>query len=324
MTEVYPEGQEPMTRARVSAAEAYAANRANWDGRAQVHAASRTYDLDGLVADPELVGAVVRRDLELLAPHLPGAGSRSEQTRLSAGGSGEAGDDAGDGIPRLDGLDLVHLQCHIGTDTLGLARRGARCTGVDLSSRSLEIARDLAARAGEDIRYVEANVLDAAAAVGERVDVVYTSIGTICWVQDLDTWARQIAALLRPGGTFFFRDSHPMINVMSDVDPAVMTPLYRYFPLPEGEAFTHDDGVTYTDGDTTHITQPRNFEWLHSLSEIVGSLLGAGLQLVDLAEHQDLPWPMHPSMTVEGESWVLPEPWRSQVPVALSVVARRP
>lgn len=304
MTEIYPEGLEPMTRASVSAAEAYAANRANWDGRAQVHAASRTYDLDGLVADPELVGAVVRRDLELLAPHLPGSG---------------------DGIPRLDGLDLVHLQCHIGTDTLGLARRGARCTGVDLSPRSLEIARDLAARAGQDIRFVEANVLDAAAAVGEQVDVVYTSIGTICWVQDLAEWGRQVAALLRPGGLFFFRDSHPMSNVMQDVDASAMTPAYGYFRLPDGEVFTHDEGVTYTDGDTAAITQPRNYEWPHSVSEILMALIDAGLHVVDVAEHQDLPWPQHPAMTREADgAWVLPEPWRSQVPVALSVVARRP
>ncbi|OLT15035.1 hypothetical protein BJF80_11835 [Serinicoccus sp. CUA-874] len=103
-----------------------------------------------------------------------------------------------------------------------------------------------------------------------------------------------------------------------------MTPAYGYFPLPEGEVFTHDDGVTYTDGDTSAITQPRNVEWSHSVSEILMALVDAGLQVVSVGEHQDLPWPQHPSMTVEGDAWVLPEPWRSQVPVALSVVARRP
>ncbi|ANS77521.1 hypothetical protein SGUI_0125 [Serinicoccus hydrothermalis] len=306
--EIFPEGLEPMERVRASPQEAYAANRDNWDGRAQVHAASAAYDLDGLVADPERVSSVVQRDLQILGPHLPDAEDRR----------------GADGIPRLDGLDLCHLQCHIGTDTLGLARRGARCTGVDLSPRSLAIARDLAARAGHEIRYVEANVLAAADAVGEDFDLVHTSIGTICWLQDLGEWGRQIAALLRPGGTFFFRDSHPMSNVMLDTDPGVMTPAYGYFPLAEGEVFTHADGVTYTDGDTAVITQPRNYEWSHSVSEILMALVDAGLQVVAVGEHQDLPWPQHPSMTAEGEGWVLPEPWRSQVPVALSVVARKP
>ncbi|WP_238148900.1 class I SAM-dependent methyltransferase [Serinicoccus sediminis] len=302
-----PEDLTPMERARVGADEGYALNRDNWDGRAQVHAASAHYDLEGWVADPTRVGSVIRRDLQILAPHLP-----------------EALRDGGDGIPRLDGLDVCHLQCHLGTDTLGLARRGATCTGVDLSPESLRVARDLATRAGADIRYVEANVLDAAAAVGATFDHVHTSIGTICWLQDLATWGRQVAALLRPGGTFLLRDSHPMLNVMGDTDAGTMTPAYAYFPLPPGESFTYVDGTTYTDGDVAPITQPRNVEWSHSLSEILGALIDAGLRLEHVGEHQDLPWPAHPSMTPEGEDWVLPEPWRSQVPVALSVVARRP
>ncbi|WP_062946267.1 class I SAM-dependent methyltransferase [Serinicoccus chungangensis] len=302
-----PEDLTPMERARVAPEEGYALNRDNWDGRAQVHAASAHYDLEGWVADPGRVGAVVRRDLQILAPHLP-----------------EALRDGGDGIPRLDGLDVCHLQCHLGTDTLGLARRGARCTGVDLSPASLRVARDLAERAGADIRYVEANVMDAAGAVGATFDHVHTSIGTLCWLQDLATWGAQVAALLRPGGTVLLRDSHPMINVMGDTDASTMTPAYTYFPLPQGEGFTYADGSTYTDGDSAPISQPRNVEWPHPVGEILGALLGAGLTLEHVGEHQDLPWPAHPAMTPEGEDWVLPEPWRSQVPVALSVVARRP
>lgn len=304
--DVQPVALTPMERARMTPEAGYALNRDNWDGRALVHAASSDYDLDGLVGDPTRLSTVIRDDLQILRPHLP-----------------EGLRDGGDGIPRLDGLDVCHLQCHLGTDTLSLARRGGRCTGVDLSPESLRIARDVAARAGQEIRYVEANVLDAAAAVGAEVDHVHTSIGTICWVQDLATWGRQIAALLRPGGTFFFRDSHPMLNVMDDTDPGLMTPGYGYFPLPTGESFTYADGQTYTDGDAAAITQPRNAEWSHSVSEILGALIDAGLRIEHVGEHQHLPWPAHPAMTLENEGFVLPEPWRSQVPVALSIVARR-
>ena len=76
-------------------------NRANWDERAPAHAASPAYQLDRFVADPGHLSAVVRYDLPLL------------------------GDVAG--------LTGIHLQCHIGTDTLSLARLGARMTGLDLS-----------------------------------------------------------------------------------------------------------------------------------------------------------------------------------------------
>ncbi|WP_131105056.1 class I SAM-dependent methyltransferase [Ornithinimicrobium sufpigmenti] len=201
---------------------------------------------------------------------------------------------------------------------------GARCTGVDLSPVSLDIARELADRAGQAIRYVEANVLEAAAAVGEQVDLVYTSTGTICWVQDLWTWGRQVAALLRPGGTFFFRDSHPSANSLADHEPRLLAPGYRYFPLPAGQALTYADGMTYTDGDRSLITQPRNYEWPHSVSEVLMALVRAGLVIIEVDEQDDLPWPLHPAMTAEGEAYVLPAPWREQVPMAWSVVARKP
>lgn len=160
--------------------------------------------------------------------------------------------------------------------------------------------------------------------MGEQADLVYTSTGTICWVQDLTAWAGQVAALLRPGGSFFFRDSHPMINAMADGSAADRVPGHRYFPLPEGQAHTYADGVTYTDGDQGLITQPRNYEWPQSVGEVLGSLLSAGLEIRDVQEQDDLPWPAHPSMTAGERGFRLPEPWREQVPVAWSVVARRP
>lgn len=293
---MYQDDLEPLVEVEASDEEAYAANRDNWDGRARVHASSRVYGVDVLAADPTRSTSVAGRDLQLLGPHLP------------------------DGS--LEGLDLCHLQCHIGTDTLSFARRGARCTGVDLSPVSLQVATDLAVRAGQSIRYVEANVLDAADAVGERFDVVYTSTGTICWIHDLGRWAEQVAALMRPGAVFFLRDSHPFVNAMADDDASVMDVQNRYFPLAQGRAHTYEDTGTYTDGDTSAITQPRNYAWPHSVGEILGSLLGAGLRLVEVSEQDDLPWPVHPSMRVEGDAFVLPSPWREQVPVALTVVAR--
>src|ERR1700759_3515223 len=44
------------------------------------------------------------------------------------------------------GLDVLHVQCHIGFDAISLARRGARVTGLDISSVSLAKAAALADR----------------------------------------------------------------------------------------------------------------------------------------------------------------------------------
>ncbi|WP_410602731.1 class I SAM-dependent methyltransferase, partial [Bacillus sp. SIMBA_008] len=91
---------------------------------------------------------------------------------------------------------MCHLQCHIGTDTVSLARAGATVTGVEFSRPALRAAAELANRTGTSATWVETDVLDARNVVEGHFDVVYTSIGTITWLADLDRWAKQIAALL--------------------------------------------------------------------------------------------------------------------------------
>ncbi|HSN43255.1 MAG TPA: class I SAM-dependent methyltransferase, partial [Propionibacteriaceae bacterium] len=138
-------------------------NRDNWDSRAPIHA--RAYGIDRLLADDSALSQVVTFDLPRL----------------------------GD----IAGLDVLHLQCHIGTDTLSLARLGGRVTGVDLSGRSLAEARTLAEKAGARIDYVESDVYSASAALGGRqFDLVYTGIGALCWLPSIERWALTVASLL--------------------------------------------------------------------------------------------------------------------------------
>jgi hypothetical protein len=57
-------------------------------------------------------------------------------------GAAEAGDVAG--------KRLVHLQSHVGLDTLSWARNGALVTGLDFSGPAIEAARSLAANLAID------------------------------------------------------------------------------------------------------------------------------------------------------------------------------
>ncbi len=281
---------------------ALTANRANWDDRAAVHGTSQHYDLAGMIADSERVSGVIAADLPVLTRHLP---------RRS-----------------LRGLDLVHLQCHIGTDTLSLSRCGARVTGVDFSSASIQIAQQLAADAGHHIRYVESDVMQAAAAVGEQVDVVYTSIGTICWLPDLGAWAHNIAALLRPGGVFYFRDAHPMLAVLDDMGETPFTVRTRYFA--DLGTQTYENSATYTDGDQSTIQHTRNYEWPHPISETIQALLDAGLRLRFIDEGRSLDWQALPEMVpaqgesnVESATFVLPPPWDERIPLTYTLIASK-
>lgn len=283
---------------RVTHAEAAAVNLANWDDRVPIH--ERHYDgLRLLPADPTALTDVVRRDLPVLASLL---GAEPDDPRPLAGRS------------------VAHLQCHVGTDTVSLAHAGASVVGLDFSQAALDVAARLSAACGVDARWVRSDVLDAAAAIGTTVDVVYTSIGTICWFQDLDRWAAQIAQLLVPGGLLYFRDAHPAMLALDDAEPGELRLVHRYFA--DGTALEWIDDSTYTGGDE-RVAHPRTLEWPHSVGEIVTALLDAGLRIVALREGTVLEWSALPGMVAVDGGFALPEDQRLRVPASLTVAAVR-
>ncbi len=199
-------------------------------------------------------------------------------------------------LPRLfdvAGRDGVHLQCHIGTDTLSLARLGATMRGLDLSPVSLDHARSLAARAGPPVEYVEGDVYDAVALLGaQSCDFVYTGIGALNWLPDIERWADVVAGLLRPGGRLHLRDGHPMLWTLDDPGPdGRLVVRFAYFqteaPLPLEDLPEQAGTYVTTDVEFTHNS---TVEWNHGLGEIVTALLGRGFTLTRFEEHKSIPW----------------------------------
>lgn len=288
----------PVDGVEIAWEDARAANRANWDERVALHV--EAYGLDRYRDDAGHLSQVVRTDLETLSRFLP------------------------DGS--LAGLDLCHLQCHIGTDTVSLARAGATVVGVDFSAPALAAAAALAGELGIDARWVETDVLDARAAVSRALgddaafDVVYTSIGAIGWLGDLRAWARQVAGLLRPGGVFYIRDGHPVLFTLDETRDELVA-RYRYFH--DGRALQWDEAATYI-GDGT-IASTRTYEWAHPLSEVVTSLLEAGLTIEALEEGRTLPWRFAERMVERPDGdFEWPGTERDILPCTFAVVARRP
>jgi SAM-dependent methyltransferase len=220
-----------------------ALNRANWDARVPVHVGSAFYDVEGFKA-----GRSPLRRFEL--------------------------DEVGD----VSGRRLVHLQCHIGLDTLGWARLGAEVTGLDFSEAAVEQARALAAECGIPARFVTADVYDAVEALGETYDIVYTGVGALVWLPDMTRWARAVAALLRPGGFLYLAEFHPFADVLDDETGATVT--HDYF---QRGPHVWDEPYTYTDGAA--LAHTRTMQFRHGLGEIVTALAAAGLRLEFLHEH---------------------------------------
>jgi SAM-dependent methyltransferase len=229
------------------------ANRAWWDEAAPLHAASRLYDLEGFRA-----GRDDLRPFELVE------------------------------LGPVDGRDLLHLQCHLGTDTISWARHGARVVGLDFSSTSLDVARALATDCGIEAEFVCADVYDAVDALDGRVfDVVYTGIGALGWLPDLARWAQVVRALLRPGGVLYLVEIHPIVlGVIKDgrtLTRDILDAEYRAWDEPGGTYAAPDAQLGHT---TT-------YERDHALSDVLSAVIDAGLT-VDLFDEQsftNVPWP---------------------------------
>ena len=265
-------------------------NRANWDERAPAHAASPDYNVQGYIDDPGLISHVVRFDLPRL----------------------------GD----VHGLRGVHLQCHIGTDTISLSRLGAQMTGLDFSPVSIEQARLLVARSGDEVNFVESDVYDAAAALeGEKFDLVFTGIGAIGWLPSISRWAATVGALLRPGGRLFIREGHPMLWSLADPRPdGLLVVDYPYFETKEPSVW--EEGGTYVETDVV-FTANTTHEWNHGMGEIVTALHEAGLQITGLVEHDSVPWDALPGQMTkdaQGEWRLSDRPWRLPASYTLQAV----
>ena len=266
-----------------------AINRANWDSRVPKHL--QGYALDRFRGDPEFLSGVVRFDLPRL----------------------------GD----VRGLAGVHLQCHIGTDTMSLARLGANMCGLDLSPASIAAARRLAGEFGHVIEFVESDVYRAVDAFGPaRFDFVYTGIGALCWLPDARRWAKVVADLLKPGGWLFIRDGHPALNMLGD--PRLDGLLVAEFDYFEN-AGTHYRNETTYEGDGTAIASPEMIFFNHGIAEILAAVREAGLQLELFEEHDSVPWnPFAESCEQFGElgEWRM-KPGKPRIPMSFSLRARK-
>ncbi|MBE2319910.1 methyltransferase domain-containing protein [Solirubrobacter sp. CPCC 204708] len=257
-------------------------NRAHWDALATVHGRDAYYDKDALVA---------------------GRDSLNEYEAAAVGD--------------VTGLDVLHLQCHIGFDSISLARRGARVTGADFSPGSLAAAAELAARAGVEAEWVEANAMDLPAALHGRFDLVYATLGVLCWIGDLDAWMRSAASALRPGGRLVLVELHPLFLMVGSVEP-----LQLDFPYAFDGARTFDEPGSYADPEAD-VSATATVEYAHSLGEVVTAALGAGLRIEALAEHMDAARDGRGLLTPEADGRCRLRVNGEVLPLLYTLVARR-
>jgi SAM-dependent methyltransferase len=270
--------------------EALRRNRELWDAWTRIHVGSRFYDV-------------------------PSFRSGERGIRLADYEREEVGS--------VEGLTLLHLQCHFGLDTLSWARLGAVVTGIDFSAEAITAARGLAADLAIPATFVVANLYGLPSLLNGQFDLVYTSRGVLGWLPDIAGWARVAARFVKPGGFLYVTDIHPVAQVFEDegVAPGELRLAYPYWSHPAPLRFEVHGSYADREAPTDGLVE---YGWDHSLGEIVTAVVDAGPQLDFLHEFDFVEWPL--DFLVEGGDgrWRLPEGTGGSLPLFFSLKATKP
>ena len=242
--------------------EQYAGNLDYWEKAAATHGTTDTdihYHFDKLVAGGSLMTALEARALA-------DATGASHEEPLSL----------------LRDRDVLYLQSHLGADAITMARAGARVTCADFSATALSRVRELAERCGVSVETVETDSRSIPESLHGRFDLVYVTVGAICWIDDLDRWMTQVSLALRPGGRFAMVEIHPLMQMFD----ARVPDLVCDFPYGGGDFFTLTDTGTYADPAST--IESTTTCYAHSIADIVMGAQRAGLRTELLEEHLEI------------------------------------
>jgi SAM-dependent methyltransferase len=241
-----------------------ASNRLLWDSLAIAHKDSPYYDIEGFIHGKRMLPAL---DLELV------------------------GDVAG--------KKLLHLQCHLGLETLDWARHGADVTGIDFSSQALKIARQVARRCRLKATFILADLTSWLPGECNIFDTVYNSYGVLCWHPRLENLTRLAWRFMKPGALWHIIDYHPISYVFDDTSPRLVLE-HPYFE--GGGASRSECALSYAGG---MLSRPRmEYTWPHSVFEIINACVKAGFRVEAFQEYPFTNWaPLHPDALTQVDGW---------------------
>ncbi len=261
----------------------YETNKKRWNELVAIHADSEEYDIEGFLA-----GKNTLKPLELQI------------------------------LGDVTGKSLLHLQCHFGLDTISWSRLGAKATGVDFSDTAIEFATELARKSGTDTRFVHSNVYDLRRNLEEEFDIVYTSIGVLNWLHDIEEWGRIIEHYLKSGGIFLLYESHPFMWLFDDEVEGLRIK-YSYWHTEDPVSWEEDGSYANKE---VKVNNRKSYEWQHTVSDILNSLIKAGLVIQEIGEYPELWWQYVPDAQIQEDgSYRIPN---NPLPQMWSVKARKP
>lgn len=254
-------------------------NKSLWDGLTKINIKSDFYDVEGFKAGK----------------------STLKQVELS-----ELGD--------VKDKSILHLQCHIGLDTLSLAKKDANVTGVDLSDEAIAEAQKLSQELNIPAEFICSDVYKLPEVLNKKYDMVFTSYGVLVWLSNLSKWANVIAHFLNPGGKFYIVEFHPFTNMFDESWQALTN---SYFYSNEPIKLTQQGSYADLSAEFTHVS----YEWPHTISDIMNALRQSGLIIDFFHEFPYSSYNCFPSLEEAGQDKYVIKDQTNAVPLMFSIKA---
>ena len=203
-------------------------------------------------------------------------------------------------LPDVAGRDAIELGCGTAYVSAWLARRGARCVGVDVTPAQLETARRMQEQFGLEFPLIEADAVNVPLP-DASFDLVHSEYGASIWC-DPYQWIPEAARLLRPGGWLVFLRNSTLAILCSPDDGQIEERLCRpQFGMHRFE--WPDAGVEYhlAHGDWVRLLRANGFV-LEDLVELQAP--------ADAEDH-----PFYDFVTAEwAKRWPSEEIWKARKP----------
>jgi SAM-dependent methyltransferase len=183
---------------------------------------------------------------------------------------------------------IAQFCCNNGRELLSLVLDGCAASGIgfDIAENILEQAKQTAHNAAiENCEFVNCNILEIPECYYGKFNLIFFTIGALCWFQDLNLLFEVVGKCLKSGGILLINDGHPVLNMLSmpgedEFDPGDVRKLVNsYFRT---EPWIGNSGMGYISGEYESKTFT---DFSHTLSDIINAMSTNSMKTVKFYEY---------------------------------------
>jgi len=187
----------------------------------------------------------------------------------------------------LSGRAVGQFCCNNGRELLSIMKlRAGKGIGFDIAENQIQCANEFARALGVNCEFIAANTPEIDERYDDTFDLIFVTVGALCWFRELDRFFEKVSRCLKPGGSLIINEAHPVTNMLGlpgedgfdESNPQRI--MHTYFE----KTWEENDGMWYM---TDKPYESKTFtSFTHPFSSIVNGIAGNGLRIRSLHEYE--------------------------------------